>query len=168
MGGVHPRNTRLAHRERGVAETGVDPRTTGRAHRKTGICKEVRHGLEDLESDGHRLRGSRCSSWAPRTLALGYLKFHQKLVISSARGIELRLLLEVIANPLGINQPIVLFEILVFSLFGLCPGDGGMAEIITLGGLVAVQLIGVLLVDPSPARIGKWIGEVGLGLKNSS
>ena len=61
MGGVHPRNTGLAHRARGVVgRRGVEnPRTTG---------GEVRHGLEDLESDSHRLRGAGCSNWAPSTL----------------------------------------------------------------------------------------------------
>ena len=61
--------------------------------RTQGPQKKVRHGVEDLESDSHRLRGSRCSNWTPRTLGLGYLKFHQNSPADvSTLGIELRLL----------------------------------------------------------------------------
>ena len=105
--------------------------------------EDARHGVQSLELDSHHLRGSRCSNWAPRTLGLGYLKFHHNSPAdTSARGIELRLLLEIIANPLGINQPTLLFEILVLSLFSSCPGDGGnvaLAGIITSDGHVAAQ-----------------------------
>ena len=51
-------------------------------------------------------------------------------------------------------------DILEFGSFSSCPGDGGeMAENVTTDGHVAVQLTDVLLVTPSPARTGKWIGE---------
>ena len=186
MGGVKPRNTGLAHRERGVVRRrGVEnPRTTR---------EEVRHGLEDSESDSHHLRGSRCSSWAPRTLgllgnkaaastgecsALIGLRAWVSVLLSccwqpglvrgvcgltadqpiarlgarlfkillvkldniSTLGIELRVLLGLIAKPSGNNQPNSLLKFLAFSVLSSCPGNGGMAEIMTLDGPVAVQL----------------------------
>ena len=146
--GWHPG---VAHREMSVVE-GVDPRTTGLARRERGVAwgvenprttgGDVRHGLEDLESDSHHLKGSRCSNWALRTLGLGYLKFRSKLPDHvSTLGIELRLLPGLIARPSGINQPNSLLEILVSNLLRSSPGDGGMAEIVTPDGPMAVQLV---------------------------
>ena len=62
MGGVNPRNTGVAHRQMSVWKKRVDAKTTGE--------EGVQHRLEDLESDSPRLRGVRCSNWAPSTLGL--------------------------------------------------------------------------------------------------
>ena len=123
----------VAHREMRVASfltKGVDPKTTG---------GEVRHGLESRwvawvllvhpgcprgrRLDSHHLRGAECSKWALSTLGLGYLKFQTRLDIST-RGIELLLLLEIIANHSGVSQPNLLQDILVPILLSSSPGDG--------------------------------------------
>ena len=58
---------------------------------------------------------------------------------------------------------------LAFRSFSSCPGDGGLVEIITPDGDVAVQLVGIIqLGAPSPARIGKWIGGLGLRISLGS
>ena len=120
----------VAHREMSVkylARKGVDPKTTK---------EDVRRGLQSLKLDSHHLRGSRCSSWAPRTLGLGYLKFHQNSFVKiSTLGIELRLTPEVIATLLGNHQPNKGLSVIAIGSFGSCPGDGGnvaVAEDITL------------------------------------
>ena len=51
----------------------------------------------------------------------------------------MRLLLEIVTDTLGVNQPSLLFDTLVFSLLSACPGDGRLAEMITPDGPVAVQ-----------------------------
>ena len=77
----------------------------------------------------------------------------------------MRLLLEIIATPLGINQSNSLRKILVLCLLSSCPGDGKLAEFTISDGFVAVQWDDVLVMYPSPAQGGKWIGEAALGLR---
>ena len=182
----------VAHREMSVASsTGMDPRTTGRAHRQKCIVErrgvenprttrgKVQRGLEDLESGSHRLRGIRCSSWAPSTLGISGFKFHSKPhVIASTLGIELLL-----PPDLGIGKddclrwtkrvesrvshgcwqssvPVIYLQrfgsVILLSIY--CPGDGGMAEDMTLVDVADA---------PSPAQHGEWIGDHRiLGLRN--
>ena len=111
----------------------------------------MRHGLEDLEADSHHLRGSRCSNWAPRTLGLGYPKFCLETPDSkSTLGIELLLLpakgqcdyLSWTKRSHDLRDICLQYSVSVVCLQRLCsvnsaliccPGDGGVAENLTLG-----------------------------------
>ena len=137
----------LAFRKRGVPEerwhSGWQP---GFAHGESGVSVQL--GLVDVAPDSHRLRGARCSNWAPGTLYVS--KSNLQSLNMSTLGIALLLPSDYgigqLAGASGETRSDDLRDTClqqlgsVISALIMCPGDGDTAGNLTLVGVVDAPL----------------------------